>query len=115
MRHKTTNFLILQLTRFERVFYVMGIDEFYQSTIAAGRQQMKEFAEILVKSPPIKPSSGEPVNKLGIFHYLHRTHVDVEDITILGCTLWRGWKENPNQARGRAHGGYRPIKDFFAE
>ncbi|CAE6516709.1 unnamed protein product [Rhizoctonia solani] len=109
------DFIVLQLTRFERVFYVMGTDEFHQSTVTIGRQQMKEFAENLIKSPPTKLSSGEPIEKLGKFHYLHRTRVDVEDVTILGCTLWRGWRENSSQARGQASGTYRPIKDFFAE
>ncbi|CAE6422292.1 unnamed protein product [Rhizoctonia solani] len=108
------DFIVLQLTRFERIFYVMGMDEFYQSTIPVGRRQMQEFAENLIKSPPTKLSSGEPINKIGTFHYLHRTRVDVEDVTILGCTLWRGWKKKSNQAR-EACGGYRPIQDFFAE
>ncbi|CAE6441961.1 unnamed protein product [Rhizoctonia solani] len=108
------DFIVLQLTRFERVFYVMGMDEFYQYTVPIGRQQIQEFAENLIKNPPTKLSSGEPVNKLGAFHYLHRTRVDVEDVTILGCTLWRGWNKNSREARGTS-GGYRPIKDFFAE
>ncbi|CAE6449052.1 unnamed protein product [Rhizoctonia solani] len=108
------DFIVLQLTRFERVFYVMGMDEFYQSTIPIGRQCMQEFADNLIKSPPTKLSSGESVNKLGTFHYLHRTRVDVEDVTILGCTLWRGLGKDSIHARGRS-GGYRPIGDFFAE
>ncbi|CAE6413690.1 unnamed protein product [Rhizoctonia solani] len=108
------DFIVLQLTRFERIFYVMGIDEFHQSTVPIGRQRMQEFADNLNKSPPIKLSSGETVNKLGIFHYLHRTRIDVEDVTILGCTLWRGLGENSSEARGRT-GGYRPIGDLFAE
>ncbi|KAG8691073.1 hypothetical protein FRC11_006978, partial [Ceratobasidium sp. 423] len=78
------DFIVLQLTRFERVFYVMGMDEFHQSTVTIGRQQMQEFAESLVKSPPTKLSSGETVEKLGTFHYLHRARIDVEDVTILG-------------------------------
>ncbi|KAJ1309641.1 hypothetical protein OPQ81_006408 [Rhizoctonia solani] len=109
------DFIILQLTRFERVFYVMGMDEFYQSSVETGRQQMQAFAENLIKNPPKKLPNGEMVNKLGVFHYLHRTRIDVEDVTILGCTLWRGWKENSSQARRLGDAAYRPIKDFFAE
>ncbi|KAF8682553.1 ser Thr protein phosphatase [Rhizoctonia solani] len=127
------DFIVLQLTRFENVFYVMGLDEFYQSTIVSlmlvqffllshcfvfqtiGRQQMQDFAENLVKNPPKKLHNGENIERLGKLHYLHRTRVDIDDITLLGCTLWRGWKEDSNHARRLASATYRPIKDFYAE
>ncbi|KAF8710293.1 ser Thr protein phosphatase, partial [Rhizoctonia solani] len=97
------DFIVLQLTRFENVFYTIG------------RQQMQDFAENLVKNPPKKLHNGENIERLGKLHYLHRTRVDIDDITLLGCTLWRGWKEDSNHARRLASATYRPIKDFYAE
>jgi hypothetical protein len=126
---KLGDFIILQLTRYDRVFYVMGKDEFHRSTVVsfwwfimfvacsvvwgfqqAARQSMQSFAARLVENPPAKTANGETLTKLGTFHYLHRTRVDVEDITILGCTLWRGLVPSARQPAG-----FRSIKDFSYE
>ncbi|CEL51689.1 hypothetical protein RSOLAG1IB_00224 [Rhizoctonia solani AG-1 IB] len=76
---------------------------------------MRDFAESLIKSPPTKLANGDTIDKLGKFHCSHGTRVDIEDITILGYTLWRGWEENFKNIRSQAGIPYHRISEFCVE
>lgn len=74
----------------------------------SAHQSMQTFAKQLIGRP--QPANKKAIAKLGDFHFLNRTRVNIEDITILGCTLWRGITDPPTQRR---YSGYQPIKDFI--
>ncbi|KAG8684404.1 hypothetical protein FRC08_013712 [Ceratobasidium sp. 394] len=77
---------------------------------------MNMFAKELRESSETSPNSGDTsAQKLGAFHFLHRTRVDLEDITILGCTLWRDSTSYQNETRENAQRSFRAIKEFYAE
>ncbi|KAG8747598.1 hypothetical protein FRC10_000140 [Ceratobasidium sp. 414] len=108
-------FILYQLGRFERVFYVLGKDEFHGSDSHTTIRAMNKFTKELESSGTVSNSDGTPTRKLGGFHFLHRARVDLEDITILGCTLWRDSTSDRGGMRENACRSFRPIKEFYAE
>ncbi|KAG8718058.1 hypothetical protein FRC09_013233 [Ceratobasidium sp. 395] len=109
------DFIVHQLERFERVFYVLGADEFYGSDFPTTIRTMRTFAKKLADSTAMPSSDDTLTKKLGTFHLLHRARFDLEDITVLGCTLWRHSTDYKHEKRENASHGFRPIKDFYAE
>ncbi|QRV86620.1 hypothetical protein RhiJN_14638 [Ceratobasidium sp. AG-Ba] len=105
------DFIVHQLGRYQRVFYVLGRDEFYGSDFTKTIHEMNKFAENVAKPPSPSNSNIEIDQKLGKFYFLHRTRVDFEDVTILGCSLWR----IGSNKRGHYPNLFNPIKDFYAE
>ncbi|ORY04352.1 hypothetical protein BCR34DRAFT_617484 [Clohesyomyces aquaticus] len=67
-----------------RIFYVMGNHEAYQMSLDDAVARLRAFAT------DIRSQYGDR------FHILHRDRHDLNNITILGCTLWSSVP--PNQA-----------------
>ncbi|KAG9125832.1 hypothetical protein FRC07_006030 [Ceratobasidium sp. 392] len=105
------DFILRQLKRFERVFYVLGRDEFYGSDYPTTIRAMKKFAKELASSA----ATPNPTEKNGTFHFLHRTRLDFEDITIIGCTLWRNSQDSSEMRKNASNRNFRPIKEFYLE
>lgn len=57
--------------KFENIFIVAGNHEFYDSNIPFTKKAIREI-----------------VNQYSNIHFLDKTRIDYEDISILGCTLW---------------------------
>jgi len=79
--------LEVQLSRFKKVFMVLGNHEPYASTLEQSTSTLEEFS----KRWPIArvTESTEPESAMGEFILLNRTRYDVSPtLTILGCTLW---------------------------
>jgi len=71
--------LDLQLTRFQRVFYLAGNHEPYGWSLEQSHKRLSDYAA----------TRFEPADGRGAFIYLHRTRYDLSPtLTLLGCTLW---------------------------
>ncbi|EAU92485.1 Ser/Thr protein phosphatase superfamily protein [Coprinopsis cinerea okayama7 len=76
------DWLETQLSRFKRVFFVLGNHEPYVSTLEESEARLEAFAQKSSSNHQSDPSKGE-------FIFLNRKRYDLSpDITILGCTLW---------------------------
>lgn len=75
------SFLLAQLAKFKFVFLVLGNHEPYHSSWPKIKSSMKQFEELVAR----KTDDGE---QLGQFMLLDQTRFDIDDVTILGCTLF---------------------------
>ncbi|KAG9102788.1 hypothetical protein FRC06_001152 [Ceratobasidium sp. 370] len=89
-----------------------SIDEFHGSDFPTTIHSMDKFTNGLESSGT---TSFDGTRKLGNFHFPHRAQVDLEDITILGCTLWRDSTSYKNETHKNTCHSFRPIKEFYAE
>jgi predicted phosphodiesterase len=101
------HFLELQLQHFDKVFFVLGNHEPYQSTHYEATKAMQQF-EIDIKTRR-KPTTGE-------FIFLHRTRHNLsEAVTILGCTLQSRISQDQMQTVSMFCSDFQEICDWTVE
>ncbi|VUC30196.1 unnamed protein product [Clonostachys rosea] len=101
-------FLEAQVTRFERVFLVLGNHEFYKSSY----EETIEAAKKLEQEPSLQ----------GKVVLLHRRRWDYDGddealrgFTILGCTLWSALPDESRELVQLAVSDFKHIKDWTAQ
>ncbi|GJJ14520.1 hypothetical protein Clacol_008784 [Clathrus columnatus] len=101
--------LDLQLTRFKRVFFIMGHHEAYGLSLHDSIAAFEAFESKASSIHASDPSMGE-------FIFLNRKRYDVNpNLTILGCTLWSSLDPNYLDIFSEIVNDFRYIKDFGEE
>ncbi|KIM48703.1 hypothetical protein M413DRAFT_84237 [Hebeloma cylindrosporum] len=96
--------LELQLSRFERVFFVIGNHEPRLLTLEENLTRLETFAARF--SPTTRGSDGE-------FILLHRRRYDLNStLSILGCTLWSALNPDNLDVLSRTLTDFRRIEAF---
>jgi hypothetical protein len=101
-------FLEAQVTRFERVFLVLGNHEFYKGSY----EETIEAAQRLEREPALQ----------GKVVLLHRRRWDYDGddenlrgLTILGCTLWSALPDDSREMVQLAVSDFKHIRDWTAQ
>ncbi|KIJ34642.1 hypothetical protein M422DRAFT_34990 [Sphaerobolus stellatus SS14] len=102
-------FLRRQLFQYEKVFFLMGNHEFYQSTFESAKSVIKKFSEDVRKERVTNVA-------LGKFIFLDQTRYDLTDgVTILGCTLWSHIPSTAAELASLQVNDFKRIKEWSVE
>ncbi|KUJ14285.1 uncharacterized protein LY89DRAFT_134007 [Mollisia scopiformis] len=104
------SFLEEQLQHFERVFYLLGNHELYESTISVAQQAVRSFADEMEKI------RSQPGTNIGRFVFLNQTRLDLTDhVTVLGCTLFSSISNEQRQSVTLFCSDFSEIEDWTVD